>query len=51
MLKSAAASLAFAFTAHSPILSALLLPVVGAVVVAEAAYILRSLRRTRKAAR
>lgn len=48
MLKSLAASLTFAYVAHSPALSAWLLPTVGAVVAAEAAYIVRSLRRTRK---
>ena|GEM_PF-3789355 len=49
MLKSLAASLGFAYVAHSPLLSALLLPVLGAAVAAEAAYVIRSLRRTRKA--
>lgn len=44
-MKALAVSLGFAFVAHSPLLSALLLPVAGAVVAAEAAYIVRSLRR------
>jgi hypothetical protein len=51
MLKSLTISLGFALVAHSPILSSLLLPVVGAVVAVEAAYVLKSLRRTRKVAR
>jgi hypothetical protein len=45
MLKALAASLTFAYVAHSPILSAALLPVLGAVVAAEAAHVIRSLRR------
>lgn len=44
-MKAFAASLGFAFIAHSPLLSSLLLPAAGAVVVAEAAYVIRSLRR------
>lgn len=45
MLKALTASLGFAFIAHSPLLSSLLLPTLGAVVAAEAAYVIRSLRR------
>ena len=45
MLKALAVSLGFAYVAHSPLLSSLLLPTVGAVVAAEAAYVIRSLRR------
>lgn len=45
MLKSLASSVMFAFVAHSAALTAWLLPTVGAVVAAEAAYIVRSLRR------
>jgi len=48
-VKALIASLGFAYVAHSPILSAALLPVLGAAVAAEAAYVIRSLRRTRKA--
>lgn len=47
-MKALIASLGFAYVAHSPTLSALLLPVLGAVVAVEAAYIVRSLRRSRK---
>lgn len=47
MLKALAASLGFAYVAHSPVLSGLLLPAAGAVVVAEAVYIIRTLRRTK----
>lgn len=48
MFKALAVSLGFAYVAHSPLLSSLLLPTVGAIVAAEAAYVIRSLRRTRK---
>lgn len=47
MLKALTTSLTFAFVAHSPLLSSLLLPTVGVVVAAEAAYVIRSLRRKR----
>lgn len=45
MLKALTASLTFAYVSHSPALSAWLLPAVGAVVAAEAAYVLNALRR------
>lgn len=47
MLKALTTSLGFAYVAHSPALTAWLLPVAGAIVAAEAAYVLRSLRRKR----
>lgn len=50
MLKALAGSLGFAFIAHSPLLSSLMLPTVGAVVAAEAAYIVNTLRRKRSRA-
>jgi len=49
MLKSLAASLGFAYAAHSPILSAAMLPTVAIVVAAEAAYIVHALRRKARA--
>jgi uncharacterized membrane-anchored protein len=45
MFKALAASLGFAYAAHSPILSAALLPTVAITVAAEAAYVIRTLRR------
>lgn len=45
MLKALAASLGFAAVAHSPALSAWLLPTVGTVVAAEAAYVIHLMRR------
>lgn len=44
-MKALIASLGFATVAHSPALSAALLPMLGAVVAVEAAYIARSLLR------
>ena len=44
-MKALAASLTFAYAAHSPLLSTLLLPTLGAVVAAEAVYIVHALRR------
>lgn len=44
-MKALSAALGFAYVAHSPTLSAVLLPAIGAVVAAEAAYVLKSLRR------
>ncbi|HEV2345212.1 MAG TPA: hypothetical protein VGS97_14030 [Actinocrinis sp.] len=44
-MKALIGSLGFAYVAHSPGLSAVLLPVLGAVVAAEAAFIVRSLLR------
>ena len=49
MLKALTVSLGFAFAAHSPLLSSLLLPAAGAIVAAEAAYIIRTLRRKARA--
>ena len=49
MFKALAASLGFAYAAHSPLLSSLLLPAAGAVVAVEAAYIIRTLRRKARA--
>lgn len=45
MLKALTASLGFAYVAHSPLLSSLLLPAAGAVVAAEAGYLIRLMRR------
>ena len=47
MLKSLAASLGFAYAAHSAALSAAMLPVLAVTVAAEAAYVIRSLRKAR----
>jgi len=45
VLKALTASLTFAYVSHSPALAAWLLPAVGAIVAAEAAYVIRALRR------
>jgi len=45
MFKALTVSLGFAYVAHSPLLSSLLLPMLGAAVAVEAAYVLNTLRR------
>lgn len=47
MLKALTAALGFAYTAHTPALTAALLPTVAIVVAAEALYVAHRLRRTK----
>jgi hypothetical protein len=49
VLKALAASLGFAYAAHSPVLSVAAIPAVAAFAVASAAYTVHALRRTKVA--
>lgn len=47
MIRALAASLGFAYVAHSPTLSSLIIPAAVAFVAAQAAYIVHAVRRTK----
>ena len=50
MIRALAASLGFAYIAHSPTLSGLLIPAAAAFAAATTAYTVHALRRTRRTA-